>query len=182
MLILQAQQQYKMAQEKRWYAAYTRPRSEKKAELELKAKDIKCYLPMRKVLKTWSDRKKWIDEPVFKSYIFIRMEERRYWDAVTIPYVARIISFEGKMVPIPDEQIKAIKKFVKGENEIFDDIEHLTKGDEIEVVTGPLKGLRGHLITHGKREKLLVQIQTINKAFTLNIPKDNVLKVIKKDG
>ena len=171
-----------MAGIKNWYAVYTRPRSEKKVEAELTGRGIKCYLPVRKVLRQWSDRKKWIEEPLFKSYIFVLIEEKQYFDVITAVWVARIISFEGKMVPIPEEQIKAIKHFVKGENEIFEDIDKLFIGDEVEIATGPLIGLRGHLITHGNRQKILVQIESINKAFTINIPRKNVLKVIKKDG
>ena len=30
------------------------------------------YCPCQRTLKKWSDRKKWVDEPVFKSYIFVK--------------------------------------------------------------------------------------------------------------
>ena len=42
-----------------WYAVYVRANAERKLFDNLKEKNIECYLPMRKVLKYWSDRKKW---------------------------------------------------------------------------------------------------------------------------
>jgi len=54
-----------------WYALYTRPRFEKKVDLQLKELKIESYLPIRTVTKYWSDRKKRIDEPLFPSYIFV---------------------------------------------------------------------------------------------------------------
>ena len=39
-----------------------------------RGKGIESYLPLKKVLKQWSDRKKWVEEPLFRSYIFIHAD------------------------------------------------------------------------------------------------------------
>ena len=60
-----------MKNKKNWWALYTKPRHEKKAKLEIEKKGITVYLPLNRVLRQWSDRKKWIEEPLFPGYIFI---------------------------------------------------------------------------------------------------------------
>ena len=61
--------------ERKWYAIYTKPRWEKKLAEKLEEKRIDHYLPMVKTLKLWSDRKKWVNEPLFKSYIFVHVTQ-----------------------------------------------------------------------------------------------------------
>jgi transcription antitermination factor NusG len=64
-----------MSQVKNWYALYTKPRWEKKIHKLLQQKGIESYCPLNKVRRKWSDRIKVVEEPLFKSYIFVRVEE-----------------------------------------------------------------------------------------------------------
>jgi len=57
----------------RWYAVYTRPRWEKKVAGSLTRKKIENYCPFNRVLHQWSDRKKIVLEPLFTSYLFVRI-------------------------------------------------------------------------------------------------------------
>jgi transcription antitermination factor NusG len=58
-----------------WYALYTKPRWEKKVHALLTDKKIESYCPLNKVRKKWSDRMKTVEEPLFKSYVFVRVNE-----------------------------------------------------------------------------------------------------------
>ena len=71
--------------EKKWYALYTRSRSEKKVLIELQYAQIEAYLPLVTRLKMWSDRKKKVEEPLFRSYIFVYIDEREYFTALNVP-------------------------------------------------------------------------------------------------
>jgi transcription antitermination factor NusG len=59
----------------KWYAIYTRPRWEKKVNFLLQGKGIESYCPLNKVRRKWSDRIKTIEEPLFKSYVFVKIDE-----------------------------------------------------------------------------------------------------------
>ncbi|MGZ4023417.1 MAG: transcription termination/antitermination NusG family protein, partial [Flavisolibacter sp.] len=59
----------------RWYAIYTRPRWEKKVAGLLVQKQIENYCPLNRVRRQWSDRVKIIEEPLFKSYVFVKIED-----------------------------------------------------------------------------------------------------------
>jgi Transcription termination factor nusG len=64
-----------MAAEKKWFVLYTKPRWEKKIHQLLDAKEIENYCPLNKVSKKWSDRMKIVEEPLFKSYVFVKVSE-----------------------------------------------------------------------------------------------------------
>ena len=59
----------------KWYAIYTRPRWEKKVNHLLLQKGVESYCPLNKVRRKWSDRIKIIEEPLFKSYVFVKVAE-----------------------------------------------------------------------------------------------------------
>jgi len=163
---------------KNWYAIYVRARSEKKVGIELDAAGINYYLPMIRVLKTWTDRKKWIEEPLFKSYIFVNIDQSEYFKAINIPNSVRYISFEGKAVVIPPQQIEAIKYFLEEINPPKVDEFEMKKGMNVEIVLGSLTGLKGELIELNGKERVKIRIEVVNKSITIQIPKGK-LKVIK---
>ena len=159
---------------KRWYAVYSRSRAEKKAATELEYQGIEFYLPLIKRLKQWSDRKKWVEEPLFRSYVFVHIEQKDHYKVLQNPYLVRYITFEKKAVPIPDQQIEAIKYFLEEkEPEEPENIEWI-KGNRVEVISGELTGLMGELIeVHGKH-KVKVQIDVIGKSVVIHIPKSKL--------
>ncbi len=162
---------------KNWYAVYARSRAEKKAALELQLQNIEHYLPLIKRLKQWSDRKKWIEEPLFRSYVFVHIEQKDYYKVLQNPHLVRYITFEGKAVPIPVQQIEAIRYFLEEiEPEESDNIEWI-KGKSVEVISGDLTGLTGELVEVNGKHKVRVQIDVIGKSISIYIPK-NKLRVL----
>ncbi|WP_204268528.1 transcription termination/antitermination NusG family protein, partial [Escherichia coli] len=61
--------------EKRWHALYTKPRWEKKIDTVLLRKGVESWCPLQKVERQWSDRKKIIEDPLFKSYVFVKIDD-----------------------------------------------------------------------------------------------------------
>ena len=155
--------------EQRWYALYTKSRTEKKVEVELAAKDLEVYLPLEKKLKQWSDRKKWVKEPLIRSYIFVRVSRVDLEKAYFTPGVVKVVHFEGKPAPIPDKQIQAIKDILEsGESyEVTSDAFEL--GQMVKVTGGNLQGLKGELIKHVNRYKVLIRIDAIQQNLLINI-------------
>jgi transcription antitermination factor NusG len=164
----------KVEEKKHWYAVYSRSKAEKKAALELKAQNIEYYLPLIKQLRQWSDRKKWIEVPLFRSYVFVHIEQKDYFRVLHNPHLVRYVTFEGKAAAIPEQQIEAIRLFMdEKEPELPEDIEW-TKGQKVEVISGNLTGLTGELIEVNGKHKVKVQIDVIGKSITIYIPKNKL--------
>ncbi|MBN1598508.1 MAG: UpxY family transcription antiterminator [Bacteroidales bacterium] len=154
---------------KRWYALYTKSRAEKKVAKELEEKGIAVYLPLQKTMKQWSDRRKTVYEPLFRSYVFVRVNNEDYIGALTVSGVVCYVTISGEKVHIPDYQIDAVRTFL-GELALNEELNYFEDGDEIEVVYGSLKGLRGKLVSSKDQQKLIVQIDALKQNITLIIP------------
>ena len=159
-----------------WYALYTRPRFEKKVDLQLKELDIQTFLPLRTVTKYWSDRKKQIDEPIFPSYLFVYANSKEQFLAFQSYGSVRLVSFNGRPTRIPDEQIHAVRRVLtSGYTPIVN--HYFAKGDEVEIVSGPLVGIKGFVTEHRGSNHFSVFISGIRQAVAVNIEAHN-LKLI----
>lgn len=161
-----------------WYAVYCKSRNEKKVSKLLVENGIDHFLPLVKTLKQWSDRKKWVEEPLFKSYLFVNITPGQYYDVLNIPGAIRYITFEGKAVAVPEKQILAIKLFLNEEEDKTITVDKFQVGDKIEIMKGSLVGLQGNLVKiHGK-QKVKIEIESVGQSLILTIPKAH-LKIIK---
>ena len=153
-----------------WFAIYTFPRAEKKIHAELLKKGIDAYLPLLRTLRRWSDRKKWVEEPLFKSYVFVHIVESDYFNVLNTPGVVRYVTFEGKAVHIPEQQIEAVRYFLADEDFPVESSLELVPGQAVEVMKGPLCGLRGELVEISGKYKVKVEIQAIGQSILVTIP------------
>ena len=169
--------------ERNWHALYVRSRSEKKVLSQLQEMGIEAYLPLVTKIKQWSDRRKKIEEPLFKSYVFVRSNAKEYLPILNVYGVMRFVTFERKPVDVPDNQIVAIKKFVEdyehGEEFKMQNDEELKVGQMVRIINGPMKDLKGRLHTICNKRFLVVYIDAIGEYLSVTIPRAIVEPVIE---
>ena len=81
---------------KKWLVVYTKPRWEKKVNTSLVNKGIEAYCPLNKVRRKWSDRMKTIEEPLFKSYVFVKVEDAGMTEVRFVDGVLNYVYWNGK--------------------------------------------------------------------------------------
>jgi transcriptional antiterminator RfaH len=155
---------------KSWFAVYTRSRNEKKVYELLCQAGIECYLPLKKRLKQWSDRKKWVEEPLFRSYLFVHVNPIEYHRVHVIPGFVRYITFEGKAVAVPDQQIEVIKRLLASDYELELSPVILPKGSLVQITAGDLIGTKGELYNYAGRKRVIIRIDVINQSLLINVP------------
>lgn len=158
-----------MGLERKWYAVYTTPRAEKQVSLRLTQQNITHYLPLQKVLKQWSDRKKWVEEPLFKSYLFVYIDESQYYRTLNTAGVVKFITFGKKAVAVPDYQIDTIRLLLMESQEFEISHEALEPGMPVEVIAGPLLGTIGELISLRGEKRVAIKIQTLETSVLISI-------------
>lgn len=165
------------SQNRRWFALYTKPKHEFKAETMIESFGIKCFLPKIIRTKQWSDRKKKISEPLFKGYIFIYADEKERFDALELPPVVSTVSFGGKPVPVPDWQIDTLRKMLDSNEEII--VENsLKEGTPVTVSDGPFEGVKGIVMkVDGKKQMLAVNIDILKRTVLIRLPVESVSKI-----
>ena len=97
---------------RKWLAVYTRPRWEKKVNQLLKEKGVESYCPLNKVRRKWSDRVKLIEEPLFKSYVFVKVTDDDRSVVRMTPGAINFVYWQGKPAVIKEKEIAAIKRFL----------------------------------------------------------------------
>jgi transcriptional antiterminator RfaH len=152
-----------------WYAVYTRSRAEKRLMELLTEKGIEAYVPVRKVIKQWSDRKKMIEEPLIRSYCFVKIELQRYQEVLNTPGAVRYVWFSGKPASIPERQIEILKTITGSGLEVDCLPDTFQPGIQIRVNAGPLLGLTGELVHVSNKKKVIIRIDHLNQVVTVSI-------------
>jgi len=152
----------------KWIAVYTKSRHEKVVIRELEKKNIEAYCPILKERRQWSDRKRWVEFPLFRSYVFIKIELKNSLYILQTMGVHHIIKFQGNISTIPDGIIQNIKSMIDGGFTV-EQVEYFVKGDEVKVVDGPLKGMEGIVVKIKNENKLVLKVAAIHQAIAVQI-------------
>lgn len=163
-----------------WYIIYTTPRSEKKVAERLEKAGFEYYLPLTKKLKQWSDRRKIVEEPLFNSYIFIKINLHYKYDITHIDGVIKFVSFRSEPAMVPDREIDLIKRTLEHDAESVE-VEDLNykKGQKIIVNYGPMIGYTGEVVNVNNIDKLIVRLEGIHQSLIVNIQKEYIEKNAK---
>jgi transcriptional antiterminator RfaH len=153
----------------KWYPVYTHPRAEKKAFQALTQKGIKAYLPLHRQLKQWSDRKKWVEEPFIKSYLFVYIKEHEQTEVLMTKGISRFIYFSQQITSMPDRQIEELKLLVSSPYELEITEENLQSGEVIVIKAGPLKGMTGEIISYHSQRQLLLRLENLGFSIVVNV-------------
>ena len=163
---------------RKWFAIYTRPRAEKKVKEQLLKIEVETYLPLKKELRQWKDRKKWVELPLFTSYIFVRINVKEHYEIIKyIRGIVKFVTIGGNKIAVRDEEIDTIKKVLQySADGIEVSNETFKLNDEIEIKSGILKGQKGKLISFSGKHKIAIKIETIGSMLIVQINKNLVAK------
>ena len=160
-----------------WYVLYTKPKNEKKVYERLSLQGFECYCPCRKILKQWSDRKKWVEEPLFRSYIFIKVPST-YAERINVlqtPGVVRFLYWLGKEAEVKQSEIETIQKFL-GEHKTVEIIS-FEAGTKLKIRDGALKGMDG-TVDYQTDKEVVLNIEKLGMSLIARVSKHHVEKKI----
>jgi transcriptional antiterminator RfaH len=153
----------------KWYAIYVRSRAEKRVAAELEENGIEAYLPLYKTLRQWSDRKKKVQIPLIRGYLFVHIKGREYFEVLKVGGVVSYVKFQGRPTSIPDWQIQNLR-ILLGSGEDFEfDVSDFGEGDFVHITAGVLKGLKGQIVKVRRKKKLLISLDALDYSFTVDI-------------
>ncbi len=156
-----------------WYAIQTHFRHEKQVRDRLLAIGFELLLPLSKQYRQWSDRKVWMNLPLFAGYCFAKLVLDNSLAVLRTPGVIRLVG-TPKPEPIPVEEISAIQQACSV-NRIIEPCDYLTEGSWVEVIRGPLTGLRGQLVRKSNHHAIVIRTHLIQQAALVHIEADEVV-------
>ena len=130
----------------KWLAIYTRPRWEKKVDLLLKEKGFESYCPLNKVRRKWSDRIKLVEEPLFKSYVFVKIDDTARTTVRMTPGVINFVYWNGKPAVIKEKEISIIKRFLDEHENVKVQPMDIELNQRVKITHGPLMDQEGRVV------------------------------------
>jgi transcription antitermination factor NusG len=162
-----------LSTEKKWYAVYTKPRWEKKVHKLFDEKGLENYCPLNKVRKKWSDRIKVVEEPLFKSYIFVRVSEDEKTKVRMTNGVVNFVYWQGKPAVVKEKEINIIKKFLNEYENVMAQPITLRSDMKIKIQQGMFMDNEA-TITKVLNNKVQVIIESIGYSLVAVIDKSNI--------
>ncbi len=127
---------------------------------------IEVYCPVVTEIRQWSDRKKKICTPLFKSYVFVHLEAKDRNQVFKVSGVVNYLFWLGKPAEVREAEIRTIKSW--NENEEIDQMhmEKFTPGDRIIISNGLFKDQRA-LIKHIGKKRMRLLLPSLGCAINV---------------
>ena len=159
-----------------WYVLRTRSRHEKIVRDQLVRREVETFLPLAERWSRWKDRRKKVAFPLFPGYCFARFPLVDRLRVLNVVGVADLVGISGRPEPVPDTEIEAIQRLASTTLQ-YDPHPFLAEGMDVEVVRGPLAGVRGKLLRKDRLTRLVLSVTLIRQAAVVEIHPADVVHV-----
>ena len=157
----------------KWLAIYTKPRWEKKVNQLLKDKGIECYCPLNKVHRKWSDRIKTVEEPLFKSYVFVKVEDADRTKVRLTNGVVNFVYWNKKPAVIREKEIQTIKRFLDDHHDVQLRPLEFSVNQQVLVTSGTFMDRRAIVLDVRKKEVKVV-IESLGQELVAYVDKSKL--------
>jgi transcription antitermination factor NusG len=165
--------------EPRWFAVYTKYKCEKYVADHLNKKQIQTYLPLIQKTRRYTRKIKHSEIPLINCYVFVNIVKGQYIPTLETEYVMKFLRHGKDLIAIPQGEIDLLKRVAGYRDEVeVINADMFVEGDEVEVTSGHLTGIKGILISKEGKKSFVIELKSIAYQFRINIdPK--ILKPIK---
>lgn len=164
--------------DQRWYAIYTRSKSEKVAFRALTAAGIHSYLPLMKKVRLYNRKRKEVELPLISCYVFVKIDESDYVKVLQSPNVIDFVRFSSEMISIPEEEIDMMRRILGEGWEVSVQKDSFSEGDHVEVASGNLTGMKGYIVGNSDNRQLLVNFKHLGLGLQISISRDLLVKAL----
>jgi transcriptional antiterminator NusG len=155
-----------------WRVVYVSSRQEKAVAMRLEQQSIEAYVPLLRKLQRWSDRRKWVEFPLFHGYVMVKPDARQFDKVLQTPGVVAYVRFNGQAAVVREEEIKIIRQLVTFGYDLESvGIEPGTpEGTAVRVVQGPLKGCTGIVVQCEKGTDFQISLEGFRQGIRVRLP------------
>jgi transcription antitermination factor NusG len=151
-----------------WYALQVRAQRETVVADHLLGKGYELFLPTYKRRKSWSDRIKEAEAPLFPGYLFCRFDPQKRLPILTTPWVIQIVGNKHSVIPVDQTEIMAIRTLVAS-GRPSQPWPYMNVGERVRIESGPLRGLEGILTEFKGNHKLVLSVTLLQRSVSVEI-------------
>lgn len=162
-----------------WYAISTKFRCEKYVVDVLRRKGIEAYVPLLKRTRRYVRKIVQSEIPLINCYAFVRITPRQRVAVLEVPYVHHFIGFEGKIVPVPEEEMQMMRRVVGELSEVTVEPRAWVEGDKVEVIAGNLTGIQGTLLARNGKHEFVIELETLGYQLRMVVDRSVLRRVTR---
>ena len=159
-----------------WYGIRTRSNYEKVAAVVIGSKGYEPYLPVYSVVRRRGDVASKSEVPLFPGYFFCRFDATKRLPILMTAGVVTVLSFGKEPVPIPDEEIEAVKAILRS-GLPASPCGYLREGQRVRVKSGSLEGIEGILVKKKNQFRVVVSVTMLQRSISVEIEAERLLPV-----
>ncbi|GAB1365516.1 MAG TPA: transcription termination/antitermination NusG family protein [Candidatus Cloacimonas sp.] len=149
-----------------WTVVHTKPKCEKKLAEYARMNNVRYYLPQFTATRIYQRRKVSFDTVMFPSYIFLVLDHTAKQKIQISGFTTSFIKVRSQAELI--QELRAIHGTMEQDVEVKPGI-WLSKGLEVEITDGPLKGMHGVVEDHDKLEEVRLQVNILRQAVIVKV-------------
>ncbi len=150
----------------RWFAVYTCSRQEKQVARGLDQRSVERFLPLYQAARRSAGKR--VQLPLFPGYVFVHIALRDRLQVLEAPGVVRLVSFHGQPAPLDDGEIDAMRNALAG-GVRAEPHPYIKIGREVEILSGPLQGLRGKVIRRNNRFRVVLSVDLLQRSIIVDV-------------
>jgi len=160
--------------DKNWYVLYTKPKNEKKVAERLSEAGYTVYCPLHKVRRQWSDRIKTVEEPLFRSYVFIQIEDAKRNEVFAYPGTVRYLFWLRRPAVVRQSEMATIQKWLGDQDHERIDVSQIMPGDYLWITSGQFSGEEAILLDR-TNSRVIVQLKELGIQLSLSLSNNDIL-------
>ena len=159
-----------------WYLIYTKPRHEKKLHAYLAERNINSFFPTRKILRSWHDRKKYVDEPLFPSYLFIYLNNMQsYYEGIDADGALYYVRVGKEIARVSESLVNDIKLIADRAGDIEICPNGFQRGERLVIAQGALTGLSCEIVEFNGKKRVLVRVDLLQRNILMTLPAEHLM-------
>lgn len=155
--------------ERRWFAVRTSARHEKRACHELERMGIECYVPLRERTYNYASKQTQRQIPLLTGYVFVRINRKEETTVLRAMSVSRFVRIGTCRKQVSEEEIELLRTISADRNldwETVEDAFEFTEGTPVEIIKGPLVGVRGFYQYKRNKKTFIISLGSLNACLS----------------
>ncbi len=156
-----------------WLVIYTKPRQEKKLAERLTQMGYEVYCPTQRIKKRWSDRWKWVEQPLFTSHLFIQIEPERRDAVYFTPGYVRFLFWLKRPAQVRPQEIDTLKRWLNDYAPEAIELSRYAPQQQVRIASGPFLDQEATVLEH-RGETLALHIEALQLTVKVNLTRTQV--------
>jgi transcriptional antiterminator RfaH len=163
--------------EPKWHALYVSSRQEKTAGQILSKRGVEVFVPLVKIVRQWSDRKKMVEMPLLPGYLFVHTLPSENDKILQTRGIVAFVKIEGRIAVVRDNEIEVLKQLVGlgCKMEIAQTMRSFEEGEKVLITAGILKGMEGYVVEKKEGKYIDIVLESIGQSIRVKLPEENLL-------